>query len=543
MRKPTKLLSWRTGAIRVWLVATILLVGVSSLVKCQLPDDIQRELNQNLAEQARIQAMRAQHQQQIKNRMAGSGGAKPATGTGHDPNNYSYQQVSPPIQYSYYQPFGDAAKTPEQSVGGGQTSQASNKGPPINFDLNNMNFDMPTPQAQVSGQLQPRQMTPSFTGVGGLPIMKPVSASAGQVPQGNTPLAPQAQVQQGPPLTEADFRDITGGENYGAPGGNEFGMSPTSSSSPNARSSGDADTDSQLREFGMPDSGNGRASSPEPQQGLDQQQQVNMADFGPFGSMAGMGAPARRSQPNMGDSFGFGNLDGSGESGSSPGSTGNEFDFTGQPSSNRADQTQASSGGGAPGSLQSLLGSSFPGLGGGASPDLGGFDGFGQSAEPRQPARGQARTDDTTLGMANLGQDNQDQMSGGFDQPGSGGEQDFNFAAASNQQPSSVPYPDGAPQPVGTLLALTQPQTLTQARYNPLPDKGTYQDYPAYAESGHELTVREVVDATPRARAPGIGRYGAPSARALAPEYRPPVGHKFDYSNSLVFGENEQENY
>lgn len=524
------------------LIILSLCVQLFQLTSAQLPDDIQRELNQNLAEQARIQAMRAQHQNQIKNRVGATGPAS-HNGAKHDPNNYSYQQVSPPIQYSYYQPFGDAAAPAQQQQPSVSTGANSAQQAPINIDLNNLNFDLPTPQAQTAAQPQGRHMTPSFTGAGGLPIMKPMAASSpvapielsSQVPAGSTPLAPQARVQQGPPLTEADFKDITGSENYGAPGGSDFGMG--SSSSPD----GGAETDAQLREFGMPSSGGsaGRRSS-QPQQ-LDQQQQMNIPDFGAFGSMDG-GGSSRRAQPassTMADTFGFGNLDppagGSGMSGSNP--TGGDFDFASQPSSNRADQTQANMGGGAPGSLQSLLGSSFPGLAGSQSGDLGGLDGFGQSAEPQQSSarQGQSRANDGSLDMTNL-DDRSDQFSGanlgGFEQPSQQNDQDFNYAAASSQQPSSVPYPDGSPQPVGTLLALTQPESLSQARYNALPDKGTYQDYPAYADAPSPASVADVVDETPRARAPGPGRYGRPSALALAAEHRPPVGHQFDYAQS-----------
>lgn len=514
---------------------------VFKLAHCQLPDDIQRELNQNLAEQARIQAIRDRHQSQIRSRAGSTGTASPGK---HDPNNYSYQQVSPPIQYSYYQPFGDAAAPGQEPAAVSRSTGSKGGAPtPINIDLNNLNFELPTPQAQVGPPSQARHLTPSFTGAGGLPIMKPLASGpssspndlSNQLSAGNAPLAPQARVQQGPPLTEADFKDITGGENYGAPAGNDFGMGV--SSSPDAGT----DADAQLRAFGMP--GQAGTSGRRSQQ-LDQQQQMNIADFGAFGPAAGMGA--RQSQPraanNMPDSFGFDNLDGpaggAGMSGpAGMGSTGGDFDFASQPSSNRADQAQATLRSGAPGSLQSLLGSSFPGLGGGQTGDLGGLDGFAQLADPQQSSsdKAQMRNDDSSLDIANLG-DKSDQFSGanlgGFEQPSPQNDQDFNYAAASNQQPSSVPYPDGNPQPVGTLIALTQPQTLSQTRYNALPDKGTYQDYPAYTDSVAWISVSDVVDETPRARAPGIGRYGIPSPLALAPEHRPPVGQQFDYARS-----------
>lgn len=525
-------------------VLILILAGLVQ-VSCQLPDDIQRELNQNLAEQARIQAMRQKHQQQIQNRVGNQHQKSPvAKGQTHDPNNYSYQQVSPPIQYSYYQPYGDAAQpasnpNPSSSPNPNQRSSSAQAAQnPVNFDLNNLNFDLPQPQAQVAAARQPepaqqQQYTPSFTGAGGLPVLKPIGQpEAGFAPPGAAPLAPQARVQQGPPLTEADFKDITGGENYGAPGSSDFGLGGSGSGGGNGNGNQRAgsDTDEQLREFGMPverpASANRRTQSSSP---------MGVPDFGAFGSLADANPNQRQSGPRGGDSDGFGNLEGlagdRGQGGVPSGSS--DFDFAGQPSSARADQTSGTSAGGAPGSLQSLLGASFPGLGGG------GADGFARGSSNPQ----QQRQDDGSMDIADLG-DKSDQFSGadlgGFEQPSPQSDQDFNYAAPSNQQPSSVPYPDGNPQPVGTLWALTQPQSLSQTRYNPLPDKGTYHDYPAYQSGGQASnSVSQVVDSTPAARRPGPGRYSTPATEALSFEHR---ASSFDYSRAPGIGSAESTN-
>lgn len=554
-----------------------------------LPDDIQRELNQNLAEQARIQAMRARHQQQIQSRTGGTGkpGQQQAKAPPHDPNNYSYQQVSPPVQYSYYQPYGDVAAQPQAATGGSQQQQQQQQPPvqPINIDLNNLNFDLPTPQAQVSSHSpqQRQHLTPSFTGAGGLPVMQPVAATSSQAPPvdsfapaGQAPLAPQARVQQGPPLTEADFKDITGGENYGAPGGSDFGMG--ANQAPAEPRAGPADnTDAQLREFGMPDEQQQqqqhsarRQSNPLAEFGAPSgggSSGGGMPDFGAFNPLGGSGGGGGGSGASSGrrnlDSDPFAGFGGAGlgrqGGGSMPGQSGNEFDFASQPSSARGDQAQAAMQGGAPGSLQNLLGNSFPGLGGGSGANMG-LDGlargggsngapeaqlpdFGGSGDAQQPSRG--RADDNAMDVADLG-DRADGFSGadlgGFEQPTPQNDQDYNYAAAAEQQPTSVPYPDGAPQPVGTLWALTQPQSLSQARYNALPDKGTYQSYPAYASGGNDFgAVASVVDETPRARPPGPGRYAHPSASQLAPEHRPAAGQAYDYGRNPLRSQQDDD--
>lgn len=519
----------------------LLAMLISQQVSAQLPEDMQRELNQNLAEQARIQAMRQQHQKQIQNR-AGGQQANPSK-PNHDPNNYSYQQVSPPIQYSYYQPFGDAAQpaagNQQQNPGPTQRSDQA-----ANFDLNNMNFDLPQPQAQVGrSPAVNQQLTPSFTGVGGLPVMRPVAASANQplTPVGQLPLAPQAQVQQGPPLTEADFKDITGGENYGAPGNSDFGLGQASNGG--AAGNRASDTDAQLREFGMPMEGPARPAQRQAGSNAGMGG-MNIPDLGGFNPMSGAG-PTQRADNGFGADFGdfagFG-TGGRGGANSRPASgNGNEFDFASQPSGENNDQAASSVAGGAPGSLQSLLGSSFPGLSGGGSNS--GLDGFAGPAN--NPQASNQRNDDNSLDIADLGEKS-DQFSGAdlgnFEQPNPQNDQDFNYAAASNQQPKSVPYPDGGVQPVGALLAVTQPQSLSQTRYNALPDKGTYQDYPAYLNGGDEFnSVSEVVDNTPSARRPGVGRYSNPSARQLAPENRVAPGHQYDYSQAP--GSSERENH
>lgn len=511
-------------------------------VACQLPDDIQRELNQNLAEQARIQAMREQHKNQLQSRAAGP--AQQARPQQHDPNNYSYQQVSPPIQYSYYQPYGDAAKpqTGQSVAGGGQPAASVAQGPPMNLDLNNLNFDLPSQPAQQaaqprsSGRQQQQHYTPSFTGVGGLPVLQPVgganaasNSADSYAPAGQAPLAPQAQVQQGPPLTEADFKDITGGENYGAPGGNDFGLGEAANTRNGDNS---ANTDAQLREFGLP------AEQPSAAARRSSAPQTSVPDFGTFGGndfgqASGNQRPARASTAdNNGLDFeGLENLAGGGATPRS-GSGRQDFDFASQPSSANGDQIATA--GGAPGSLQSLLGAGFPGLGGGSS-NLDGFAGAGNN--PQRPTR-QQPLDDRALDIADLGEKS-DQFSGadlgGFEQPSARNDQDFNYAAAASQQPSVVPYPDGNPQPVGTLWALSQPQALTQARYNPLPDKGTYIGYPAYEAASEAASVSEVVDRTPRARRPGPGRYSMPSPSELAPEHRlGSPSEQYDYTRAPV---------
>lgn len=529
----------------------------------QLPDDIQRELNQNLAEQAKIQAMRQQHQQQIANRASGSQARNnQQSQPPHDPNNYSYQQISPPIQYSYYQPYGDAAAQPNNGQNQQQAPMNSGKQaatPAANFDLNNLNFDMPQPQAQAQTALPQQQQhyTPSFTGTGGLPVLKPIAnpanvADNSYAPAGSAPLAPQARVQQGPPLSEADFKDITGGENYGAPGESDFGLGAASGDGNRRSSNSGGDTDAQLREFGLP-GGSDTQNSGSPDRRFDNSNQMNIPDFGAFGPLGVSGArnQARQSQPRA-DEFGIENLaNGAGmqgnanqNNGAGGPSSGTDFDFAGQPSS-RGDQAASTVSGGAPGSLQSLLGSGFPGLGGNSQS---GLDDFARGGNNPQLSgqNGRQRADDGALDVANLG-DKSDQFSGadfgGFEQPTPQDDQDFNYASPSNQQPKTVPYPDSNPQPVGTLWALTQPQSLSQTRYNAQVDRGTYQDYPAYQGPGNDFeAVREVVDHTPRARAAGPGRYGTPSPNDLAPEHRPSnSGEQFDYNRGLNAGSNEEE--
>jgi len=549
---------------------------------------MQRELNQNLAEQARIQAMRAKHQQQMQARAApvapSSGQKQP-----FDPNNYSFQQVSPPIQYSYYQPYGDAVQQPQQQA----QKAAQNQPPvqPINIDLNNLNFDLPTPQAAPTGssqsagtgqqqaqqQQQQPQLVPSFTGAGGLPVMQPPAAVSSQdqsVPMGQAPLAPQAQKAQGPPLTEADFRDITGGENYGAPGGADFGLASAGADGPQPMGAGASgaqqpdNTEAQLREFGMGDSLN-------QQNGLrkaNRRQDLGGFDFGGLdavglgnsGGSAGRrgGGGARRPQStnpfNM-DFFSGGN---SGGLQQSRRRQPNDFDFASQPSSDQA-SSQGGAGASAPGSLQALLGGGFPGLGNGRDPSNMGLEslagGLGENGGAQQD---QQRADDglnlgnlagaaggpdgRAEGMADLGDMGGLGGLGDGQQPdqeqGQDGQEFGLAAAAAAPQPKSVPYPDGGPQFVGTLWALGQPQSLTQTRYNPLPDKGTYQDYPAYRSGGnHFEAVRELVDSTPAARPPGPGRYAQPALDQLAPDWRSSTA-VHDYSRSTLNTDNEVGN-
>lgn len=552
-------------------IVTVLIILEATLscltgVLGQLPDDIQRELNQNLAEQARIQAMRQRHQQQIANRASG-GQAKnnqQPSQPPHDPNNYSYQQVSPPIQYSYYQPYGDAAVQPNNGQDQQQTPGIGGKqpagAPPVNFDLNNLNFDIPQAQAQAQTaspqqQQQQQHYTPSFTGAGGLPVLKPIAnvADNSYAPAGNAPLAPQARVQQGPPLSEADFRDITGGENYGAPGESDFGLGAASGgNNVNRRNSNSgADTDAQLREFGLPGGAIEQNTAGSQDRRSDNSQQMNIPDFGAFGPIGGPGGQAQRQSQPRADEFGLENLANEGgmqgnlnRNNGGGSSSGTDFDFAGQPSS-RGEQAANTNTVNAPNSLQSLLGAGFPGLVGNAQS---GLDDFARGGNNPQLSgqNGQQRADDGALDIANLG-DRSDQFSGadlgGFEQPTPQNDQDFNYASSSNQQPKTVPYPDSNPQPVGTLWALTQPQSLSQTRYNIQVDRGTYQDYPAYQGPGNNFeAVREVVDNTPRARAAGPGRYGTPSPNDLAPENRPSnAGEQYDYSRGPNMDSNEEE--
>lgn len=519
----------------------------------QLPDDIQSELDASLREQARIQQMREQQQKLIRNRSDAN--QQPANQHQHqqqqqqkpfDPNNYSFQQVSPPVQYSYYQPYGDAAQTSQQPQPSTPTSGTQQAQPKMDFNIDTLNFELPKPEARVASgsgdSANPRVVSPQFTGVGGLPV-------------GNAPLAPQAQ--QGPPLTEADFKDITGGENYGAPAGDDFGIGSVA---------GNENRPAKPRSSSNPMNG-GDMSDFNPFQGPKQQQNSNsrntmdIPDFGSFGLGGGggqgnslnhrRGSSNRRQQAND-----FGNLEAlAGGPQSMGGGGGDGFDsFASQP---QGDQAAASGGGGggadsnAPGSLQTLLGAGFPGL----SADQSGaaWDPMGSSKNGRSGSQqssgdnfdqvtgvnGAGGDDVGSLDIADLG-DKSDQFSGAnlgtFEQPGPQNDQDFNLgAAASNNQPKSVPYPDENPQFVGTLWALTQPQSMSQTRYNAQIDKGTYQDYPAYHVGDNDFgRVSGVVDATPKARAPGAGRYATPSARALAPEVRSGLrnGQHYDYSQA-----------
>lgn len=87
------------------LMLSIMLFG-SVRVNSQLPDDIQRELNQNLAEQARQQHLQQQiNQLQAQQRQLAAKQpvqqqpvASPRTASVQDPNNYSFNQVAPPIR-------------------------------------------------------------------------------------------------------------------------------------------------------------------------------------------------------------------------------------------------------------------------------------------------------------------------------------------------------------------------------------------------------------------------------------------------------------
>lgn len=413
-------------------------------------------------------------------------------------------------EYSYYQPFGDAAQPPPPPpppVPLPQVRQPAASQQAANFDLNNLNFDIPQqtePQAAPLQHLRP--ISSSFSGAGSLPALPVPDARTGGQPQ------EQAKTQ---PLTEADFRDITEGGNYGA-GGPEFGIA--GGAQPARRLD---NTDAQLSAMGLgsgPETG--RSNGGPTGGGLD--------GFPDFGAAFGGGGEPQQQQQQM-PMFDLGRQGGGG---SAPGS---DFDFASQPSSQGGSGPASV---GPPGSLQTLLGTSFPGLGGGQP---GGS--VGQGADPsamglNEFARGgidpQAqRNDDGAMDIADLG-DRSDQFSGAdvgaFEQPTpSPQDSDFNYGgspggsgggsqdgdpfafAADEQQPAVVPYPDGALQPVGTLWALTQPQSILQARYNPLPDKGTYQSYPAYEQddgTDPREAVRAVVAATPAAGAPGPGRAG-----------------------------------
>lgn len=555
-----------------------------SLVAAQLPNDMERELNQNLAEQARLQAIRARHQQQIAARH-GAVTARPAATQkpAIDPNNYSFQQVSPPIQYSYYQPYGDLAPKDPSKVSGlerqqpqARAGQAAAPTPQINIDLNNLNIDipnLPTPQAQTAGQSAAaphyRAQRRQFNGAGalGVPQMQPVAA-AQQAPDSFAPLQPQAQtsagagqpqIQQGPPLTEADFKDITGGENYGAPQGSDFGTPASAggggADNPDPASEPRAGQD----EFGMPqgagqvDQDQGQDQQAAPKQRQDNSMGGMLPDFGNFNPM-GAAVMSQQQQPiRRGGGSGFDPFSAAGMGGGLPfgneiGNIGSamggqtprrqsrpagDFDFASQPSS-QGDATASQPGGrsGAPGSLQSLLGGSFPGLSSGPVGNMG-LDmltrGTGGGEDPASQSRSGGGDDVGGLDLADMGVDFD-----GSQQPAQG-EQDFNLAAAAaEQQPKTVLYPDGSPQFVGTVWALSQPQSMTQTRYNVLPDHGTYQDYPAYQSGGNDFgAVRGVVDGTPRARDAGPGRYSNPSPQELAPEHRPELASsqvQYDYA-------------
>lgn len=522
----------RSGGNQSYIIAVILASCLfARLATAQLPDDIQSELEASLREQAKIQAMRDQQQQrsakgssqQQQNNQASQ--VNPQNQKPFDPNNFSFQQVSPPVQYSYYQPYGDAAAIqPNQNQN--QPAGAQNGQPKMDFNIDTLNFELPKPEARTAADSSPGVNSPQFTGVGGLPV-------------GNAPLPPQAQ--QSKPLTEADFKDITGGENYGAPGGDDFGLGTAMAGGrgrPNSRSG--SDSSSGMNELG----------DFNPFQGQNRQQ--NVPDFGAFG-FDGSGRQnrgARRGQP--GNEFaGFDGLGGGGgDSGSqSMGTNGNDgFDsFASQP---QGDSASANPGGGAPGSLQSLLGSGFPGLAGeeggsGWDPMAsgngrnGGQQSAGNNLDQVTGVNGGGGDDVGSMDIADIG-DKSDQFSGAnlgsFEQPGPQNDQDFNLgAAASENQPKSVAYPDENPQFVGTLWALTQPQSLSQTRYNAQIDKGTYQDYPSYTVGGNDRGwVSSVVDSTPAARSPGLGRYSTPSSRALAPEVRAGLryGQHYDYSQA-----------
>lgn len=481
-------------------LALIGLIACASSINCQLPDDMQRELNQNLEQQARLQALRHQqlHMQRLKS-LQQPKSSNPLTNRQqtqpYDPNNYSYEQVSPPVQYSYYQPFGDAAQPPaalqqHQMQPRQQQAVASQQAP--NFDMNGMNFGPPTPV-----QLQ----APA------LPI--PQAQVSGQ------------QNQQPNPLTEADFRDITEGQNYGEQANNKPQQKQNLERADQ--------TDEQLAAMGLgslPGASNQPASgslNQGPNQGFDfdsfglnqrpqQQRKVNRAQVGDdddgsdnlsqmFGGNANIQQPTQQlqqQQPQRYSDFDFGND----ESSQAPSEAAR---------SSRSNDGSTSNNQSAPASLQSLLGANFPGLipGGGTSPAMEAIS--RGSVDPQRQ-----NMDSGVTRIADLG-DRSDEFSGadlgGFEQPAPRkSDQDFNFAsAAAEPQPSVVPYPDGAPQPMGALLTLAQPQSLSQKRYNALPDKGTYTSYPAYEQRSPgdpRQLVRAVVATTPRARPPGLGRYG-----------------------------------
>lgn len=462
-------------------IVALLLLHNSSKASCQLPDDMQRELNENLEQQARLQALRHQQQLAAQQQAALNKNAqlqsRQAPQPAHDPNNYSYEQVSPPVQYSYFQPFGDAA--PKQQLIASQlpararTGQAPLKvqsGAQVapGFDLNSLNLDAPLQQPQLQSRTSP-------------------------VPAPMLPL-PQAQTAS-QPLSEADFGDITGGHNYGASPASDFGLSQASNNNNNQRRADG--TDAQLAEFGL--TGNNANEFP----GLEQRS----ADFA---------RPQQLPQQSAPQEFNFFEND---EQSPQRGAQQRRFDgfddsfAASQAQPHQAGQQKAQT----PASLTSLLGTNFPGLAnGGASPAMQSL--ARSSADPQAQ-----RQDDNAMDIADLGE-RSDEFSGadlgGFEQPSpQQGDKDFSLASgnagdisseAASEQPSVVPYPDGAPQPVGTLWALTQPQSLSQKRYSALIDKGTYHEYPAYARDeldSARSAVRAVVARTPHPRAPGPGRY------------------------------------
>lgn len=555
----------RGGSIAATLLLVMVLAASHHQALGQLPDDIQRELNDGLAEQAKLQAIREQ-QQLLRARQAGAAGrsAGPSnrlalatpTHAGQqpaDPNNYSFQQVSPPVQYSYFQPYGDTgalgagAGQPQAGQQQHQQQQVAAKPmPKMDFDLNNLSFELPKPQArQAQSQADgsgynddqsPQQPSraPQFVGVAGLPLMEAGNSAPPPAPQARAAAGPQAQ-----PLTEADFRDITGGENYGAPGGgsNDFGLGG-GSSGPSSRGGGIMDDPFGGAGFGLA----GQGANPNQRRANNNNLESSLEALAGDGPARAMGGQNNNNNNN---------------------NDANEFDFASQPSrlsnqddapsqldqtggedgqvGGQADATGARSGsssssGAPPSSLESLLGGGFPGLSG--SPSRSSWQNQLQQQPERAP---RPRQDPTGMDMADLGE-RADGFAGadlgGFGQPQqpAGGEQDFQLAgAAASPQPSSVPYPDAGPQFVGTLLAVTQPQSLSQTRYSPLPDHGSFQDYPGYQAGGNNFDlVAGVVDATPRARRAAPGRYGAPAPSSLAPELRPwlPRGRVYDYSQA-----------
>lgn len=436
----------------------------------------------------------------------------------------------------------------------------------MDFNLDNLNFDMPPPppaastaqlqpQQQISSRSSPISQSPQFTGVAGLPIGGATSAS-NQSPSspGGAPPLPQPQAQQGPPLTEADFKDITGGENYGAPAGDDFGLGQAQQMGPaNSRPSSksrSSDDMPDLSEFGGPSLGNSGKGAQKRGSG-QANNGMNVPDFGAFGMLGNNNGNNRADNSNpFGNSNGFDDLAQQQQQPDS--SQGDNFDsFASQPRGDQA-TTNAGAGGapngasGAPSSLQSLLGNSFPGLASGSGAwdpmnagnnnnngqsrssqsnnplELGDMsDQAGDSAQYDQPEQ---------IGMGgggggNTGDPSEQQGGGSGDFP------DFNFASAAAEE--KPVYKDADPQFVGTVLALSQPQSLSSTRYNTQIDKGTYQDYPMYSWGGNDFSqVARVVSATPTARAAAAGRYGTPSLRALSPEVASqlPAGQQYDYS-------------